>query len=60
MIPLPSNPTVVLLIGDDDTIVGIATNVDPNLDVQATRSQRIFNELALGKPFVKGGDKPQS
>ncbi len=53
MIPLPMNPTVVLLLNDNDEVVGVASNVAPipELKVDVTRSLRLFDELSLGKPF---------
>ena len=53
MTPLPANPTVIVLIGDDDTVKSVATNVDRELNLQVTRSERIFAELSLGQPFQK-------
>ena len=56
MYPLPVNPSVTILLNDDDQVVGIASNIagQPELQVQVTRSQRIYNELAKGKPFATG------
>jgi len=56
MTPMPVNPTVVILIDDSDRIVGVASNIAPlpELTVEATRSQRLFDELALGKTFRRG------
>jgi len=53
MTPLPDKPTVVILIDDADRIVGVASNIAPlsEFKVEATRSQRLFDEMALGKPF---------
>ncbi len=59
MIPLPSEPVIVLLINNNDEVVGVASNVAPlpELKVDVTRSQRLFNELSLGKPFKTGADQ---
>ncbi len=53
MIPLPMNPTVILRLNDNDEVIGVASNVAPlpELRLEVTRSQRIFDELAKGKPF---------
>lgn len=51
MTPLPSNPRVVILIEPDGSMK-IATNIDPELVVQVTKSQRAYHEdLKLGLPF---------
>lgn len=56
MYPLPVNPSVAVLLNDNDEVVGIASNIagQPELQVQVTRSQRMFNDLAKGKPFAYG------
>jgi hypothetical protein len=56
MTPLPVNPKVAILLNDNDEVVGVASNIapTPELDVQVTRSQRIYDDLALGKQFVTG------
>jgi hypothetical protein len=53
---MPVKPTVVILLSDNDEVVGVASNIAPlpELEVQVTRSQRMFDELALGKPFNTG------
>jgi hypothetical protein len=57
MIPLPENPTVAILLNENDEVVGVSTNVSADLKVDVTRSQRIYNEdLAPGKTFRKGTD----
>jgi hypothetical protein len=62
MTPLPVNPKVVILLSDNNEVVGVASNIapTPELDVQVTRSQRLFDEMALGKPFATGTLSPQS
>ena len=53
MTPLPTHPKVVLLINNNDEVVQVASNIAPlpELTVEVTRSHRLFDELALGKPF---------
>lgn len=62
MTPLPDKPKVVILIDDADRIVGVASNIAPlpEFTVEATRSQRLFDELAMGQPFKSGTNQPQS
>ena len=56
MFPLPTNPKVVLLLDDNDQIVGVASNIAPlgELKVEVTRSERIYNDLVRGVPFATG------
>ena len=50
---MPVNPTVTILLNDNDQIVGVASNIAPlpELTVEVTRSQRLYDEMALGKTF---------
>jgi hypothetical protein len=56
MYPLPVEPTVVILLNDSDQVVGVSSNIAPlpELKVEVTRSQRLYNELAKGKMFRTG------
>jgi hypothetical protein len=56
MTPLPANPMVVILLDDNDRVVGVASNIAPlpELQVDVTRSQRLYDEMALGKSFKTG------
>ena len=56
MFPLPLNPKVVLLLDDNDEVVGVASNVAPigELTVDVTRSERLYNDLVKGLPFATG------
>lgn len=58
MTPLTVNPTVTLLVNELGSVLGIATNVAPinELTINVTKSPAEFQELSLGKPFVKSPD----
>lgn len=65
MIPLTVNPSVAILLDDNNQVVGVASNIAPiaELNVEVTRSQKIFDDLALGKSFRQGttiGDSPKN
>lgn len=51
MTPLPSNPTVVVLTDENNVVIRIATNVDPETKVVVTNSKETFEAEALGKSF---------
>jgi len=53
MTPLPTNPTVVILINKnaEGLIEAVATNVAPELNVTVTTNPETYKEAALGKPF---------
>jgi hypothetical protein len=59
MTPLPTNPTVIALVDDNNQVVGVATNVAPLNDmiVIVTNNQNQFNELSKGKTFITGADE---
>jgi hypothetical protein len=53
MTPLPVNPTVVVLIDEDNNVVKVASNIAelPKLDVKVVYTHREFDTEAAGKPF---------
>jgi hypothetical protein len=52
MTPLPTNPTVVILINKNTGLLeAVATNVAPELNVTVTTNPETYKEAALGKPF---------
>jgi hypothetical protein len=53
MTPLPSNPVVVILCGDNGEVLRVASNIAPlpELKVIVTDNPHEFKEEALGKPF---------
>ena len=53
MTPLPTNPTVVILINKnaEGLIEAVATNVSPELNVKVVTTLIDYNNEALGKPF---------
>ena len=53
MTPLTNDPTVVLLIDDHGDVIKMATNIDPELKIQYTKSLREFDDLSRGRPFKK-------
>ena len=55
MTPLTSNPTVNLLV-EDNQIVGVSTNVSADLVVTVTQNQTTFNDQSANQPFRKGTD----
>lgn len=62
MTPLPDKPEIVVLIDENRSVVGMATNVAPieNISVWSTRDLRSFEQDSKGLPFVKiynGPDK---
>lgn len=50
---MPVNPKVVILLNDNDEVVRVASNIAPlpEMTVEVTRSQRLYDEMALGKTF---------
>lgn len=52
MIPLPENPTVVVLVDDRKLPVAVATNVSPELNLIIANTSKAFEDEARGKPFV--------
>ena len=51
MIPLTVNPKVVVLLNPEGLIEAFATNVAPDLIVDAVNSPEDYRELALGMTF---------
>jgi hypothetical protein len=53
MTPLPVNPTVVVLIDEDNNVVKVASNIAPlpELTVRVLTSPQAFEDEAAGKPF---------
>jgi hypothetical protein len=53
MTPLPSNPTVVILLNADGLVQKVASNIAllPELSVVVTQNSLAFDQEALGKPF---------
>ena len=58
MTPLPETPKVSLLLNDNDEVVGLASNLAPaaEMEVNVTRSHRLFDEISAGLPFRTGSD----
>jgi hypothetical protein len=54
MIPLPTNPNVIVLVDDNNNVVGVSTNVALDLKVEVLRSQTVYDNRAKGNPFVTG------
>ena len=51
MTPLPSNPTVVVLLHKDGSVAAVATNVAPDLNVVVTKDPHQYFLEAGNKPF---------
>jgi hypothetical protein len=52
MIPLPVDPTVVVLTDGTGKPIRVATNVAPDTKVMTTQRPEVFDELAKGRPFI--------
>ena len=51
MIPLPSNPSVVILLDEWGDIEAVASNIDPDLKVVVTKNSGVYYAEVLGKSF---------
>ncbi len=52
MTPLPTNPTVAILLNPEGKVEAVATNVSQDLNITVTRDAAVFrDELAPGKTF---------
>ena len=51
MTPLPTNPTVVVLLNPEGKLEAYATNVAMDLEVKVATTLDEYRELALGKTF---------
>lgn len=52
MIPLTVNPTVVVQIDELGRIIGVSSNVAPDLKVVVAHGKQEFNYESVNKPFV--------
>lgn len=51
MTNLPENPSVAILVDEQNRPCAIASNIDPDLKVVVTNDRSIFEDEAAGKPF---------
>lgn len=51
MTPIPSNPTVVLLVNVHGAITRVANNIAPDLKVVLTQTNEEFDGEACNRPF---------
>lgn len=51
MTPLPQNPSVAILVDEQNRPCAIASNIDPDLKVVVTNDRSIYEDEAAGKPF---------
>lgn len=56
MIPLTVNPKVLVLTNDNGQIVGVATNIAPDVQIVVTDNPHDFQDAARGMPFKTGKD----
>lgn len=52
MTPLTVDPTVVVLVNENKEVIGIASNIAPDVKVLVTRNREKFDRAAANKPFV--------
>ena len=51
MTPLPTNPSVVILVDPGGVPIATATNVSPDLEVLIVNDRAEYEREAAGKPF---------
>ena len=59
MIPLPVNPTVAVLLRDGK-VVAVASNIDPDINVNVVTSNEAYGELIGNLPFDSANPNPQT
>jgi hypothetical protein len=52
MIPLPVDPTVVVLLDDKGGVHAVKSNISPELSVVITRNAGDFENAASGRPYT--------
>lgn len=52
MTPLTVNPTVLILMDHQGNVLKTATNIAPDLKIEITYRESVFNEESGNKPFV--------
>lgn len=52
MTPLTVNPSAVVLVDAENHILGLATNVAPDLNILVTRDPAVYAAEAANKPFA--------
>lgn len=53
MTPLTVDPTIVVLVNENKEVVGIATNIAPDVKVLVARNRARFDSVACNMPFVQ-------
>lgn len=57
MTPLTVNPIVNVLLSNSGEVVGVSTNIAPDVKVVIAPSQEAFNDASKGMSFSTGNDK---
>jgi hypothetical protein len=52
MIPLTVNPTVLILMDQQGNVLKTATNIAPDVKIEITFRESVFNEESGNKPFI--------
>jgi len=53
---MSDNPTVIVLLDDQNNIVGVSSNISPEIKVGTFKGQALFNRASDGLPFRRGTD----